>query len=227
MERTKDIKGIKYCRLLVVDLNKDKKNSRAARWNCVCDCGNMVVVYGYALRNGSIKSCGCLRKENHLAAITKHGGTSFSNGKKRTYSIWSNMRQRCLNPKNVNYHRYGGRGIKICDRWGQYINFISDMGEAPPCKTLDRIDNNGDYCKENCRWTSKKVQSNNRCDNRSISWDGNTYTYAELAREWGVSWYFIRDYVDRRGMTVDELYKKYLKLASTNADELIDQYRKG
>ena len=99
-----------------------------------------------------------------------------------TYKTWESMKQRCLNPKYTGYKNYGGRGIKVCDRWLKFENFYKDIGKRPNNRTIDRIDNNKGYYKENCRWANKTTQVNNRRDNRLIKYKGETKTLPEWAR---------------------------------------------
>lgn len=142
------------------------------RWACVCSCGNDVVVNAYDLACGRTQSCGCLQRERTAAANMeriKHGhARSHGTAKRFTtpeYRSWKAMLERCRNPNAPNYHLYGGRGIGICDRWQSddgFSNFLADMGLRGKGLTLDRIDNDGNYGPENCRWASAKQQSLSR-----------------------------------------------------------------
>lgn len=127
-------------------------------WLCLCSCGNLRIVRLANIKNGHSTSCGC----KLIGSLTKHGHTPRGS-RTRTYITWSNMIQRCTYPDNDNYHRYGGRGISICQRWIMYENFLSDMGLRPKGKTLDRINNNGNYEPSNCKWSTPKEQAQNRC----------------------------------------------------------------
>lgn len=129
------------------------------RWECVCDCGNVVFVNGAHFRNGSSKSCGCTRKRN-FNSIT-HGQTR--GGPTPTYNSWRGMIDRCTNPNNSDYKYYGSQGVLVCPRWrDSFEAFREDMGDRPEGLTLDRIDPNGNYCPENCRWTTISEQNKNK-----------------------------------------------------------------
>jgi hypothetical protein len=147
------------------------------QWYCVCDCGNNIVVSGANLRSNITNSCGCLQKEKTSKANTKHGYSQ----KSKEYSTWANMRKRCNNPNSEDYIDYGARGIKVCERWDSFSNFLKDMGFAPKGYSLDRIDVNKGYSPENCRWADAKTQARNKTNNRLITVDGIIKTLAEWA----------------------------------------------
>lgn len=156
-----DMRGERYGKLVCIC--PSSKNARSGKyWICICDCGNETEVLRGNLLKGNTISCGCVQKEsqrlNGLKSF-KHGYTILREG---TYITWEAMRGRCNNPNSDWYHRYGGRGIKICERWNDFQNFLDDMGERPEGKTIDRIDPDGDYKPSNCKWSTPKEQSNNK-----------------------------------------------------------------
>lgn len=127
--------------------------NKQARWECVCECGTKLVRGGGHLHETS--SCGCGR--------IKHGHSL--GGFSPTYTSWDSMKARCTRPSHPNYNNYGGRGISYDPHWAKFVNFLSDVGERPEGKTLDRIDSNGNYEKTNCRWaTPTEQQQNRRCN---------------------------------------------------------------
>lgn len=151
-------------------------------WLCKCSCGsNNLKIKSSALRAGKTKSCGCWNKEVYTAQAKTR---SVTHGLKytRAYKSWEGMLQRCTNSNNPAYPRYGGRGIIVQSEWYDFLSFYKDMGECPEGLTLDRIDPNLGYCKENCRWADRKVQSRNRGTyNRNLEYKGEVKTAGEWA----------------------------------------------
>lgn len=196
--------GMVFGRLTVVSTcpRPVGKTTRGLWWKCICSCRKEHAVVAYSLRNGSVRSCGCLREENRIKSITKHGQSSH---KTVEYNAWRNMISRCYNSNFPSFHRYGGRGLSVCEEWlHDFSAFLSDMGKCPKGKTLDRKDNEIGYCPDNCRWASRKEQSNNRSNNRRIEFGGHESTIAEISQELGVSWYFVRDRI-RSGKSILEV----------------------
>jgi hypothetical protein len=158
----KDLRGKRYGYLIVVKYHGQNKHHRAC-WECRCDCGNVIIASAPHLDVGDTKSCGCRKG-------TLVHGHSRQYGNSRTYTTWLSMRQRCLNPNNIGYADYGGRGITICQEWiDSFEAFLRDMKERPEGMTLDRINVNGDYEPGNCRWATPKQQRANQRKRRPKS----------------------------------------------------------
>lgn len=179
-----DLTGQRFSRLLVISQARSLGRGRRARWWCRCDCGQKKAVHSSQLRTGGTRSCGCLRREVQANIDrTKHAlhGHSRRNEPTPTYIVWKSMRQRCHNPNNAAYPRYGGRGITICSRWENFETFLADMGERPNGKGIERRDNAKGYSPGNCYWATAKEQANNTRSNRLISYRGKTLTLSQ----WG------------------------------------------
>lgn len=185
-----DLTGKVFGRLTVV-CSSEVENQRGPRWICRCECGKNHVAASSNLQVGNVRSCGCLSRDRS----TKHGmfGTP-------TYKSWTMMIQRCRNPNDVSYANYGGRGIKVCDRWADFRNFFADMGLRPDGCSLDRISSDGDYERTNCQWSTPAAQARNRRSTRLIRHGGKVITIAEYIELTGVS-----DFVARRRLKNGEL----------------------
>jgi len=156
-----DITGSKFGRLIAQWPVGIAKHSNKY-WLCLCDCGNLCTARIYDLGNG-VSSCGCWRAEvERMGHRLRHGHAPRS-GSSAEYRSWMAMRNRCQQPKTMFYERYGGRGIRVCERWQKFENFLADMGPRPEGKTLDRYPNpDGNYEPGNCRWATPKEQRHNR-----------------------------------------------------------------
>lgn len=190
----KDRIGEKYGRIEIISF--DKRINRTYYWNCKCECGNVKSIRSTNLTSKKTNSCGCLGKESRAKSNTKHGH-SFVGKHSTEYNIWTSMTQRCTNIKNDNYPNYGAKGIKICERWIKFENFLEDMGQRPSKKyTLDRIDTKGNYELINCRWATSLQQNNNTSRNvkvKNLITDEEYTSIAVAAREINISettlWY--------------------------------------
>src|SRR5258707_13343447 len=137
--RITDLTGMQFGRLLVLGRASNSRNG-APRWHCRCDCGELTVSDGFTLRSGKARSCGCLAADNTRQRSLKHGHNTKGEPS-RTYVTWVSMLNRCESPGATSYRNYGGRGIRVCDRWHEFENFLEDMGERPSGKSIDRINN--------------------------------------------------------------------------------------
>lgn len=157
--------------------------------SCLCKCGSVKSISLSDIMSNRTKSCGCYSRirarEKAIKRNTMHGmyGTP-------EYSAWMSMKKRCLNPQHHYFKHYGGRGITICESWiKSFIRFFNDMGERPsPNHSLDRIDNNNGYCKDNCRWATKKQQGRNKRSNRMLTIEQETRTLSEWSEISGLGW---------------------------------------
>lgn len=185
----KDMKGVRVGYLTVIDQSHLPPNSSGeVKWLCVCDCGKEVHRTGAYLRrpDKNNQSCGCQIGKDKVI----HGmdGTKI-------YYIWSGMKKRCYNKNASNYHLYGGRGIRVCNRWkNSFVAFFEDFGHNyKEGLSIDRIDNDGDYEPGNVKWATAKEQANNRRDNNIISTNRGAMTIAQAARSYGIGEQVIRD----------------------------------
>lgn len=177
---SKDITGQRFGRLIA--LNPLRSLHGKVRWLFRCDCGRHHEAVGTSVTSGDTVSCGCHRR--------RRGGQS----NRKVYHAWYNMHQRCSNPQDKSFEHYGGRGIRVCDRWQSFDAFLEDMGHPAKGESLDRIDVNGDYTPSNCRWATPRVQANNRTNNRVITFQAQSLTLTQWA--------------DRLGLTVDCLWRR-------------------
>lgn len=183
MPRLIDLTGQRFGRLVVVERVENSADGRA-RWLCRCDCGQSKTVLGEHLKKGRTKSCGCAKSESSSKRFKKHGGRNS-----KLYRIWSNMKDRCNNPDCKVYSDYGGRGIKVCKEWIDDFSAFQKWALANGYKeglTIDRKDNDKGYSPDNCRWTDRKIQGNNKRNCRYITYKGQRKTVAEWSEITGI-----------------------------------------
>lgn len=197
MSNTKVSIGKKYGMLTPLRIAGRSKGG-LLMYECLCDCGNIKNIGSRYLTEGKTVSCGCKRAR------------SLCMGNSPTYKSWISAKQRCYNPNNHNYPNYGGRGIKMCDRWIEsFVAFLEDMGERPSKEhTLDRIDVNGDYEPSNCRWATHHTQSNNRRDNVFLDVNNERLTVSEFSVKYNINRSSVA-YELKRGLSVNEIIEKY------------------
>lgn len=176
--------------------------SHGARWLCRCDCGTFSIVVTSKLLNGSTVSCACYRR-NRLGIQNRTHGQTHS----KMHSLWSGIHSRCYNPKVKSYADYGGRGIRVVERWHSFENFRDDVGERPEGMTIERTDNNADYGPDNFRWATRSEQSHNKRNNRLVTHNGETKCLAEWIVISGLSEWVLTDGLNR-GLSLAEIFKE-------------------
>lgn len=182
-----DITGLRYGRLVVLELygrHVSPNGTKKTTWLCKCDCGKEIVVTSNDLRSGHTRSCGCLKVDTNHEVPTTHGKHNT-----RLYNIWANIKQRCNNPNATGYSTYGGRGISMCDEWSNSFEAFYEWAMANGYRddlSIDRIDCNGNYEPENCRWATQKQQCNNLRKNRRLEYNGEVHTVSEWAEIVGI-----------------------------------------
>lgn len=196
-----DLTGQKFGRLTVIEL--EGRGDHCTWWKCLCECGKQLRVRSHLLRAGS-KSCGCLRP-NLIHGHNRVGQRSPE------YAAWDNMRARCSNPDRSEFHRYGGRGIRVCQRWidgdgvrSGFEYFLADMGHRPSKDhSIDRVNNDGNYEPQNCRWATLKEQRRNMSSNRLIELEGRKMTLVEACEQLGIKYHSVRQRL-YRGKTFEQ-----------------------
>lgn len=186
MGKISDLAGRRFGMLEAIRFDGD------SHWLCRCDCGNTVSVITSNLTHGNSKSCGCrLHPKKHGMAHSKIN------------QVWRAMRARCRNPNDAAYANYGGRGIKVCDRWEDFSKFLEDMGPRPDGYQIDRIDNDGDYEPSNCHWVRQVDNLNNKRTSRKLAWNGEILTVAQWAERTHIHQRTIHNRVFRSGWSVE------------------------
>lgn len=183
-----NLAGKTFGRLTVLERAKNDSRGKT-RWKCLCECGKETIVMADSLKSGHTQSCGCMAAEKAGAAISKVN-TTHGDRYTRLYRVWAHMKERCFNPNSISYENYGGRGITVCAEWKQdfvaFRDWAMENGYSDELQ-IDRIDNDGNYCPENCRWSTRKEQSLNRRSNVFLTFNGKRQTVREWAIEIGIS----------------------------------------
>lgn len=188
MSRILNLMGERYGRLVVIG-EADRTAKGRAQWLCKCDCGKTSVAQAAYLRKGSTRSCGCLQLEQRVTNGKRSARPYSRSAMPLERKTWEMMLARCYDSKHKAFHRYGGRGIFVCDRWREsFPAFVEDMGARPSTyTTLDRIDNDGPYTPDNCRWSTRGEQANNRSNNHRLVFNGENLTLTQWAVKVGLS----------------------------------------
>lgn len=199
-----DITGQVFGRLTALSWEKEGGKTK---WNCSCSCGGTAKVVVFKLTTGATQSCGCLLKEANRSRLLTHGGSSSP-----LYGTWQQMLRRCDLPTHVDYAHYGGRGIRVCERWKDFSLFIQDMGAPPfPGASIDRRNVNGDYSPDNCRWATKSEQARNKRNSRLITFRGATKHLYEWADELGVSPNTLASRLYQRNWDVEDAFTRGIR----------------
>lgn len=211
-----DLTGQRFGRYVVIRRAEDyvlPSGKHKTTWFCQCDCGNTKNVLSSSLISGCVVSCGCYKKEHDHTRCMTHGAT-LNHKPTRLYKVWDGMKARCYNPKKNYYGIYGGRGIGMCDEWHRSFEAFRDWALANGYNdslTIDRINTDGDYCPENCRWSTIKEQSNNKRNNVFITYNGETRTIAQWSEITGFPFHVIRKrYVE--GWNTEDVLLKPMKV---------------
>ena len=189
----RDLSGLVFERLTVVGRAPNRKDARAY-WDCKCLCGSKVIVSSSDLGTGHTKSCGCLNAEVRRTKPLKHG-----HNRSATYTSWRNMLARCGNPNDPRYSSYGGRGIRVCEQWADFRNFLFDMGVKPDGLSIERKDVNGNYEPGNCVWATQETQDNNKRTTVFVDLNGERISMSQAAKKLNITHGRIRWAVQKCG----------------------------
>lgn len=205
-----DITDKRFGKLLVIKQSDQRNSSNDILWECICDCGNKKSITSGSLRHGSSKSCGCMQ-----------GRPTHGDSGTRIRAIWNNMMRRCYNESDRQYHRYGGRGIKVCIEWKDYFKF-KEWAYANGYRndlTIERINVNKGYNPKNCKWATHKEQNNNRSTNRFVTIDGIRKTLSQWSEVYGISQFRIKRRLDPGWIARDAVS------TPINKDKISKRYR--
>ncbi len=204
MTKFRDLTGRTFGRLSVLHVDTSRPRKPDVPYVVRCECGTIKSIRGVDLVTGNTKSCGCIRREVAAERARKRN-TTHGMSRRRLYHTWNNMVRRCSDPRRPDYPRYGGRGIKVCDRWLEPENFYADMGDPPAAAmSLDRIDNDGDYSPENCRWATISQQCRNQRKSILITYNGVTKPMLDWAEEFGLGGGTLKTRIFTLGWPVDK-----------------------
>lgn len=219
-----DLTGKKFDRLTVLKLHHKKqgyskngtKNGSRYYYECLCDCGNKIIVRSDHLKRYLVRSCGCFALESKIKCNTTHGQS-----KTRLYSIWECMKRRCYEIKNNRYKYYGGKGITVCQDWLDFENFYnwSINNGYKKNLTIDRINVNGNYEPQNCRWVTAKIQARNTSQNRFFTYNGETHCIAEWAEITGINYYKLYARLIRRKWSIDKALTESLQCTRNQCNQ--------
>lgn len=193
MRETINLEGKKYGKLIVLEKTALRNTNRNVIWKCQCECGNITYVPTSCLKSGHTKTCGCSLNKEALSNAGKKGGSVGKHYLSRTkiYKRYTHILSRCYNVNDIMYKNYGGRGIEVCEEWKNdfmsFYNWAMANGYREDL-TIDRIDVNGNYEPNNCRWTDMITQANNKTNNHYIKYNGKRMTIAEYSREKGIDY---------------------------------------
>lgn len=201
-----DIIGKRFGRLTALYFIPD--SSKWASFMFKCDCGNTKRILAQSVTSGRSLSCGCYHKESNILRNKTHGHSGKNRTK--TYNTWALMMDRCeWGGHRIMWSNYGAKGIKVCERWRKFENFLQDMGERPIGKTLDRIDNAKGYSKENCRWATNREQSLNKVKTPRVRYQGSVIDVFSLRESFGISYSAFNSRAQRRKRDFVLTFKSY------------------
>lgn len=204
MPKLRNVTGLKFGRLTAIKICGKTANKHTL-WELRCECGNNTIAEISHLVDGRRVSCGCSKiAGNQIKKNLGRHGHCRNEKSTTTYRIWSGMIARCTNKKCLNWESYGGKGVKVCDRWRIFDNFLADMGERPPKMSIDRINNDGDYEPSNCKWATDIEQHRNRSDNVFWTYNGETLTISGWAEKLGINRHTLADRVRKSKWSIEK-----------------------
>lgn len=210
--------GARFGRLVVLENRIVVSGRKGYYARATCDCGVAVMVLESSLWYENTRSCGCLKRDYAKSGVAnKRHGHAPKNGHSPTLTSWASMIGRVTNPNSIGWNRYGGRGIKVCERWKTFENFLADMGERPAGTSIDRIDNNGDYEPGNCRWGTRQEQAENTSSAIMVTLNGEQMSMSRAARVLGIDPSSLHDWQKRYGIGHQEAVDHYMRTRAERA----------